>query len=115
MREENIPESKLIIREREHLEAIEKKRQKVESIRNLHKQGYSIDRICKLEACTYQTVKNYTSPDYDLVNGQYGKRRGNPLYAYEKEVLILLSQGLTYPKVVEINSKKDYTGSVAAI
>lgn len=115
MKVDEIPESKTVIREREHLEAIKKKQQKIESVRHLYNQGYSLDRISKLEGCTIQTVKRYLSYDCNLINGHYGKKQMGPLQPYENEVLNLLSQGLTYQKVTEIIRQKGYKGSITAL
>ena len=64
---------------------------------------------------TYRTIKRYLDPGYSVVNGHYNVRIPNKLAPFEEKVIMLRSQGMTYPKIHEIISKEGYNGSVASL
>lgn len=64
---------------------------------------------------TYKTIQRYLAPDCLVVNGHYNNRIPGKLAPYEKEVIELRSQGMTYPAIHRIISKKGYKGSVASL
>lgn len=113
--EDEIPESKLISRERQHRLAMQQKQQEVEEARKLAQDGYPIERIAILMHHTPKTIQNCLNPAYSVTDGHYNARIPGKLAPYEKEVIELRSQGLTYPKIHEILCKKGYTGSVASL
>ena len=49
------------------------------------------------------------------MNGHYNVRIPNKLAPFEEKVIMLRSQGMTYPKIHEIISKEGYNGSVASL
>jgi len=115
IKDEDIPEDVNSIRERQHKQAINMMKQKIENVRKLHEQGCSIEEICKITGHIRQTIKKYLSEECSLINGHYDYRRPGKLQKYEKEILELRSQGMTYPKITEIIRAKGYNGSVAAL
>lgn len=115
IKDEDIPEDVSSARERQHQENITKMERKIENVRMLHKQGYSMEEICKITGHISQTIKKYLSEEISLINGHYDYRRPGKLQKYETEILELRSQGMTYPQIAEIIRAKGYDGSVAAL
>lgn len=113
--ENSIPESKKIVRERQHQEELVRKQSAIEEVRNLYKCGSSIDEITRKTGHISQTVIKYLKDGCSLCNGHYDERRPGKLAPYEKEVLELRAQGITYVKIHELISAKGYTGSVASL
>lgn len=64
---------------------------------------------------TCRTIQNYLNPNYCVTDGHYNARILGKLTPYEKEVIELRSQGLTYSQIHKILYKKGYTGSVASV
>lgn len=115
MPEEEIPKHSDDRRGREHKEAIQKIMSRVEEVRTLHKKGYSIRKIVDKTGHTKKTIKNYLSPDFTPVHGQYGVQRPGKLSSFRNEVISLRSKGTTYKDIYTFLCKKGYTGSEAAI
>lgn len=114
-KEEDIPKDIPTCREIEHKNAIKKVKAKVDLVKSLSDKGYSLYKISKETGFTRQIVKEYLSPSFSPIHGQYGTRRSGVLAPYREEVIQLLSDGFTYERVVQIIRKKGYTGSVAAL
>lgn len=115
IKDEDIPDDINSVRERQHKEAMNKMKQKIENVKKLHEQGCSIEEICRITGHISQTIRKYLSGECSLINGHYDYRRPGKLQKYEKEILELRSQGMTYPKITEIIRSKGYDGSVAAL
>lgn len=115
MDEADIPESSEDKRGRAHREAIQKIMGRVEEVRTLHEKGYSIRKIVDKTGHTKKTIKNYLSPNFNPVHGQYGVQRPGKLSAYRNEVISLRSKGTTYKDIHRVLCEKGYTGSEAAI
>lgn len=113
--EDEIPENKPTLRERQHHLAIQQKQQEVEEARKLAREGYPIEQISLMMHHTPKTIQNYLDPGYSVTNGHYNVRLPGKLAPYEKDVIELRSQGLTYPKIHKILCEKGYTGSVASL
>lgn len=113
--EEEIPEDRAISRERQHQLALQQKQQEVDEARRLARDGYPIGQIAAIMHHTYKTIQNYLNPDYCVTDGHYNARIPGKLAPYEKEVIELRSQGLTYPQIHKILCEKGYTGSVASL
>ena len=113
--ENEIPESRAISRERQHQLAVQQKQREVDEARKLAKAGYPIEQIATMMHHTRKTIQNYLNPGYSVTNGHYNGRIPGKLAPYEKEVIELRSQGLTYPKIHNILCGKGYTGSVASL
>lgn len=115
MEENDIPTASASTRQKQHLAEIEKKQNKVDHVRKLFEEGKAIEEIRRITGHTYQTIMNYVSGNYSLVNGHYDNRRPGKLQKYEAEVLELRSKGMTYKKITEMIHKKGYTGTVDAL
>lgn len=115
MTEEEIPQNSDDRRGRDHKEAIQKIMGRVEEVRALQKKGYSIRKIVDKTGHTKKTIKNYLSPDFNPIHGQYGVRRPGKLSPFRNEVISLRSKGTPYKDIYTTLCKKGYTGSIAAI
>jgi len=115
IREEDIPEDISSVRERQHVDTMNKMKCKIENVRNLYNQGCSIEEICKVTGHISQTIRKYLSKECSLINGHYDYRRPGKLQNFEKEIIELRSQGITYSKITETIRAKGYNGTVAAL
>ncbi|WP_203247278.1 hypothetical protein [Sporosarcina beigongshangi] len=115
MREGEIPEDSEDQRGREHNEEIQRIMDKVKEVKALHEKGYSIRKITNETGYTKRTIKNYLSPNFNPIHGQYGVRRPGKLSPFRNEVIALRSKGTTYKEIHTSICKKGYTGLEAAI
>lgn len=115
MEEKDIPKDSVDKRGREHREAIEKILSKVEKVRALHEQGYNIRQIVDKTGHTKNTIKNYLSPNFNPIHGQYGVQRPGKLSPFRKDVISMRSTGISYKDIYAFIRKKGYAGSEAAI
>lgn len=113
--ESEIPDCNDVSREKQHQLATQQKQQEVEEARKLVKEGYPIEQVAIQMNHAYKTIQNYLNPNYSLTNGHYNVRIPGKLAPYEKEVIELRSQGITYPQIHKIISAKGYSGSVASL
>ena len=113
--EGEIPEDRAISRERQHQLALQQKQQEVDEARKLARDGYPIEQISAMMHHTCKTIQNYLNPGYRVTNGHYNARIPGKLAPYEKDVIDLRSQGLTYPQIHKTLCEKGYTGSVASL
>lgn len=113
--EDEIPEDRAISRERQHRLSMQQKQQEVDEARALALEGYPVERIASMMHHTVNTIRNYLEPGYSITRGNYHTRTPGKLAPYEKEVIELRTQGLTYAKIHEIISGKGYRGSVASL
>jgi predicted transcriptional regulator len=110
-----IPEVKENVREIQHLQEIEKKKDAVQEVRSLYAQGHEIDEISRLTGHIPQTVINYLKPDCPIINGHYDDRRPRKLAPYESEVIQMSAKGITYIKIHEYICQKGYAGTVSSL
>ena len=115
MDEKDIPKNTDDKRGREHRDAIEKILARVENVSALYNKGYSIRQIVDKTGHTKNTIKNYLSPNFNPIHGQYGVQRPGKLSPFRKEVISMRSKGIPYKDIHASICKKGYTGSVAAI
>lgn len=113
--EDEIPEDKMIAREKQHQLALQQKAKEIDEIKKMAQDGFPIEQIATKTHHTCKTIQNYLRPDYSIVNGHYHNRIPGKLAPYEKDVIELRSKGLTYVKIHELLCKKGYTGSVASL
>ena len=93
MREEEIPKDSDDKRSREHKEAIQKMMDKVKEVKTLQEKGYNIRKIGDETGYTNKTIKNYLSPDFNPIHGQYGVLRSGKLSLFRNEVIALRLKG----------------------
>ncbi len=113
--EDEIPKDRAVSRERQHQLARQQKQQEVDEARRLAGDGYPIGQIGTMMHHTYKTIQNYLNSDYRVTDGHYNARIPGKLAPYEKDVIELRSQGLTYPQIHTLLCEKGYTGSVASL
>lgn len=115
MREEEIPKDLDDKRSREHKEAIQKMMDKVKEVKALQEKGYNIRKIGDETGYTNKTIKNYLSPDFNPIHGQYGVLRSGKLSLFRNEVIAMRSKGIAYKEIYTFICKKGYKGSESAI
>ena len=113
--DDQIPEDKSIVRERQHQEAIKRKTEEINHVRQLFDEGMNIADIAKNTHHSPATVKRYLNPNYSPINGHYDLKRTGKLSKYEQEIIDMRSKGKTYKEIYEIIKKNGYDGTVAAI
>ena len=113
--EDEIPEDRAASRERQHRLALQQKQQEVNEARRLARDGHPIEQIPAMMHHTCRTIQNYLNPGCHVTDGHYNARIPGKLAPYEKDVIELRSQGLTYPQIHKILCEKGYTGSVASL
>lgn len=114
MKEEDIPVAVLPVRERQHLEDIERKKRAIDEVRKLKEEGFSILEISRKTGHTNKTVKLYLNDNCPVSNAGYDAKTPGKLHKYEKEVIELRAKGLTYSKIHEIICAKGYDGTVVS-
>lgn len=110
-----IPADRAIVMERRHQEAIQQKKQEIEHVRKMYKEGLCIADVAKQTHHTPQTISNYLKPDFNPVNGHYDLRRKGKITAYEKTIIKMRSEGKTYEEIYQDIKADGYKGTVAAI
>lgn len=115
IQKDQIPESRENARERQYIQSMKKKQEKMEEARTLYAQGHAIDEITRLTGHTSLTVRNYLKEDYPVSNGHYDQRRPGKLAPYEKTVIQMRSQGITYREIHECICHQGYTGTIASL
>lgn len=113
--ENEIPEVKENVRERQHIQSVENKQAAIEEVRRLYAEGHTADEIGRLTGHTIRTVNKYLNDDCPLINGGYDNRRPGKLAPYEQEVIEMRAKGITYQKIHEHICEKGYTGTVASL
>jgi DNA-directed RNA polymerase specialized sigma24 family protein len=102
-------------REKEHLDAVTRLKQKVQLVTELRARGMSIRGIGQKTALSKDTVKSYLRKTFVAVNGQYGKRREGKLAPFREMVLKHKTDGLSYSDIYDRIRAKGYTGGPAAL
>lgn len=113
--EDEIPEVKENVMERKHMQQMDKKKAAIEEVRQLYDKGHAPDEISRLTGHTFTTVTNYLKDDCPLSNGHYDRRLPGKLAPYEKTVIEMRAQGITYTKIHEHITAHGYTGTVASL
>ena len=113
--EDGIPEDRAIFRKRQHQLALQQKQPEVDEAKRLARDGHPIEQISAMMHHTCKTKQNYLNPGYRVTDGHYNARILGKLAPYEKDVIELRSQGLTYLQIHKILCEKGYTGSVASL
>ncbi len=113
--EDEIPKDRAVSRERQHQLAWQQKQQEVDEARRLAGDRYPIGQTAAMMHHTYKTIQNYLDSDYRVTDGHYNARIPGKLAPYEKDVIELRSQGLTYPQIHTLLCEKGYTGSVESL
>lgn len=113
--EDKIPEQRENIREIQHRKEMNRKQMAVNEVRRLYNAGHTMEGITRLTGHTWLTVKNYLKEDPSINNGHYDNRMSGKLAPYEKDVLAMRAQGITYAKIHEEISSRGYTGTVASL
>lgn len=108
-------EERKILRERRHDLSVQQKEQEVAEARRMRDEGIPIERIAKELHHQQGTIKRYLDPNYSVVNGHYHARIHGKLAPYEKQILELRSQGVTYSKIHKMITEQGYCGSVASL
>ncbi len=113
--EDQIPEDKNIVRERQYDETIKRKESEIQHVRKLFDEGMTVAEIARSTHHTPKTIKNYLNSDFSPLNGHYDLKRCGKLTPFEQDIISMRSNGLTYTKIYESIKLKGYIGSVAAI
>ncbi len=96
------------VRQKSSQLAIKQKQQEMKDAREMALAGYSIEQISSLMHRSYKAIQNYLNPDFSVIKRHYSVRILGKLATYEKEVIELRSQGLTYPQIHGIICEKGY-------
>lgn len=115
MPENEIPEPIENVRERQHIEEMERKKAAIEEVRKLYSMGHTANEISCLTGHTWKTVTNYLKEDCSLSSARYDQRLPGKLAPYEQTVLEMRAKGVTYTKIHEYIVGKGYTGTVASL
>jgi transposase len=115
MEEADIPLPVLPVRERQHLEDIERKKKSIDEVRALKADGCSILEISRRTGHTPHTIRKYLDEGCPTSNAGYDLKTLGKLHAYEKEVIELRAKGVTYSKIHETITAKGYNGTVASL
>ena len=113
--EDKIPEVRENVRERQHLQQMEKRQAAIDEVRKLYSEGHSINEITRITGHVAKTVKNYLKKDCPLSGGRYDHRLPGKLAPYEQDVIEMRAKGITYTKIHEFISQKGYSGTVASL
>ena len=113
--EDEIPEDRHTLLERQHQEAIKQKEEEAGRIRQLYESGMCIAEIARATHHTTKTVKSYLDPNFSAVSGHYDLKRRSKMTAYEKEVIEMRAAGRTYTEIFDAIKLKGYNGTIAAI
>ena len=110
-----LPEERQTVRSLEHVNAVEKLKERANRVKVLNESGLSIMEITQKTGFTYAVVKNYLSSDFSPINAHYGKQREGKLEPYRDDVFRWKAEGLTYREIHNLIREKGYTGTQDAI
>ena len=113
--EDQIPEDKNIVRERQYNETIKRKESEIQHVRQLFDEGMTVAEIARSTHHAPKTIRNYLDPECSPLNGHYDLKRRGKLTPFEQDIISMRSNGLTYTEIYEFIKSKGYIGSVAAI
>ena len=113
--DDQIPEDKATVREKQYNETIKRKENEIEHVRQLFNKGMTVSEIARTTHHTHKTIKNYLNPDFSPLNGRYDLKRHGKLTQFEQDIISMRSKGQTYTEIYKSIQSKGYSGSVAAI
>lgn len=113
--EDDLPINTLFARQRQHEQAIQRKKEAIEEVRSLYDTGHNVEEISRLTGHTRKTVTNYLRCDCPLVNGHYDNRIPGKLAPYESYVINMRAEGRTYKDIHNFITKKGYSGTVSSL
>lgn len=113
--EADIPEVEENAMEQKHMQQMEKKTAAIEEVRHLYDKGHAPAEISRITGHAFKTVTNYLKEDCPLSNDHYDRRLSGKLAPYEKTVIEMRSQGITYTKIHEQITVNGYTGTLASL
>ena len=113
--EDQIPEDKNIVRERQYNETIKRKESEIQHVRQLFDEGMTVAEIARSTHHAPKTIRNYLDPECSPLNGHYDLKRRGKLTPFEQDIISMRCNGLTYTEIYEFIKSKGYIGSVAAI
>jgi hypothetical protein len=114
-KEDEIPADKESARERQYRNSVKQKQKEIEEVRKLYQKGFSIQEISRTTGHISTTVKKYLNPTCTGENGHYDSRRPGKLAPFEKEVIAMRSQGITYDRIHKTICAKGDTGTAASL
>lgn len=100
---------------REHNANYEKKKKRIDQVRELTKAGKKRSEIAKVTGISYSTVKRYQSPDFNISNGLYNTTRNSKIKPYAKTIKQMIENGHTFREIEEAIKKDGYTGASSTI
>lgn len=98
-----------------HEESVNKKQKKIDKVRKLYEEGYSIRAIARITGFARKTVKRYLDPNVSVVHASYGTTRKAYLTPFHNDIDELLEKGFTFKSIEENIREKEYDGSASAI
>lgn len=100
---------------REHNANYEKKKKLVNQVKALTKAGKKRSEIAEETGVSYNTVKRYQSPDFNITNGLYNTTRGSKIKPFVETIKQMIENGDTFKKIEEVIKKDGYTGASSTI
>jgi predicted transcriptional regulator len=100
---------------RKHISSTNRKMQRMEEVRELKKEGYSVGNIARLAGISAATVRTYLKPDCNPKNSGYNAVYSSKIKQYADDIKNLLSKGSTFKQIECIIREKGYGGSSSAI
>lgn len=97
--EDEIPEDRVIVRERQQQEAVAQKQAEIKLVKRLYSGGKTISEIAAETHHTRKTIQNYLDSNYSPINGHYDRKRPGKLTRFEKVVVDMRSKGETYDEI----------------
>lgn len=92
-----------------------KRQKKIQEVRKLKEQGYSVSEIHKKTGYAVKTIKKYLDPDILVKHALGGYNKGGKLAPYHEDINELLAQGKTFKFIEESIRVKGYTGAPSTI
>lgn len=115
MNEKDIPEEKMTVRGKEHIDAIRKVERKRNKVLELWEKGHTKRDISKMTGYSISSINTYLQNGFNPAHGQYGTSRNGKLMPFRDEVIDMRANGMTYKKITEHIREKGYTGTVDAL
>jgi hypothetical protein len=94
---------------------VEKRAKKIDMVRSLREEGYSVRKISQETGICEGSVRRYLNPEYSPVHVITGTHRESPLSPYHTEIITLLKRCCTYKEIEQEIRQKGYKGSLSAI
>lgn len=100
---------------REHNASHERKKEVVEKVRELTRQGWTRKEIAAEVGICSATVKRYQSPDFNPVHGLYNTTRNSKVKPYVEKIRQMLGDGCTFRQIEGAIRKEGYDGASSTI